>query len=155
MRENHPLGRYKATMKDRIKAIMKDLNMTQGDFAKFLGIHASILSSIFNGRTNPTLSTVTTIREKIPTISYLWLIDGIGDMYVPDANGTASESPVNQSKGGAAGHDFTGATRENGVNLSLEFGDNMKNPYKPTYRVKEIRVYFDDQHFETFIPDKT
>lgn len=154
MREKHPLGRYKETMKDRIKAIMKDLDMSQGDFAKFLGISASILSSIFNGRTNPTLSTVATIREKIPSISYLWLIDGIGEMYVSDGNGTASEPLVNRSKGGVAGLDFTGATRDNSANISLEFDDNMKNPYKPTYRVKEIRVYFDDNHFETFIPDK-
>ena len=61
-------------MKDRIKAIMKDLNMSQGDFAKFLGISASILSSIFNGRTNPTLSTVALIKEKVPNISYSWLL---------------------------------------------------------------------------------
>lgn len=148
-------------MKDRIKAIMKDLNMSQGDFAKFLGISASILSSIFNGRTNPSLSTVMLIREKIPNISYLWLIDGVGDMYVSDDKSTTGEQVVNKQNGAASSLDPGVSSQESaiaqknkkGAVMLLEGDGELKNPDK-SYRVKEITVFFDDSHFETFVPSK-
>ncbi len=149
-------------MKDRIKAIMKDLNMSQGDFAKFLGISASILSSIFNGRTNPTLSTVALIKEKVPNISYSWLIDGVGDMYVDDAKSPTGEQVGTQPKGAeapaeerVAGNDSQVAQRgKKTVALTLDGDDASKNPDKAKYRVQVVTILFDDGHYETFVPGK-
>ena len=149
-------------MKDRIKAIMKDLNMSQGDFAKFLGISASIMSSIFNGRTNPTLSTVSLIKEKVPRISYRWLIDGIGDMYVDDAKYPTGEQVGNRSNGSASpaeeaagGNDVQVAQRgKKTITVTLDDNDETKNPDKSKYRVQMITVLFDDGHYEAFVPGK-
>lgn len=137
--------------------------MSQGDFAKFLGISASILSSIFKGRTNPTLSTVMAIREKIPNISYLWLIDGIGDMYVTDDKSAVGEHVAVLSDGIAASKDEvvpyqgvqTAPMGKNGLTLLIDDKEELKIPDKVGYRVKEIRVFFDDSHFETFVPDQS
>ena len=68
-------------MKDRIRQIMESQHMTQQSFAQFLGMSPAILSSIFNGRTKPTLNTVDAIKVKIPTINTDWLIFGHGDMF--------------------------------------------------------------------------
>ena len=67
--------------KDRIRMIMEDQHMTQQVFADFLQQSPATLSSIFNGRTRPTLQVIDAIKTKIPDISIEWLLYGTGDMY--------------------------------------------------------------------------
>ena len=67
---------YRQLMKDRIKRLMESQHMTQQTFADFIGISSASLSSIFNGRTKPTLNTVEAIKGKFPTISLDWLMYG-------------------------------------------------------------------------------
>ena len=142
---------------------MNDLKMTQGDFAKFLGISASILSSIYKGRTNPSLSTVMLIKEKVPDISYKWLIDGAGEMYETDAKNSNGEQFVQQTNALASNNDEIASIQQkqvtekskNGLTFIPDDGEKRKNPDKVSYRVTEIRVFFDDSHFETFVPSKT
>lgn len=149
-------------MKDRIKAIMNSLKMTQGDFSKFIGISPSILSSIYKGRTNATLGTVLAIREKIPNISYDWLIDGVGDMYVKGGENSDFESVPTQQDGlealkeeGSASYETKSALKnKRGLAIHMDNDMETKNPDRPNYRVTEIRVYFDDYHFESFVPSK-
>ena len=149
-------------MKDRIKAIMKDLNMSQGDFDKFIGLSASSLSSVFNGRTNPSLSTISLIKEKVPGISYRWLIDGVGDMYEDDAKRPTGEQLGNLPDKSAytveetpAGNDLQGAQKgKKTVVLTMDDSDETKNPDKSHYRVQLITVLFDDGHYEAFVPGK-
>ena len=58
--------------------------MTQQVFADYIQQSPATLSSIFNGRTRPTLNIVEAIKKKIPNISTDWLMFGSGDMYLPD-----------------------------------------------------------------------
>ena len=69
-------------MKDRIKRIMEEQHMSQQVFADFIGLSPATLSSIFTGRTRPTLNVVEAIKNKLPAISTDWLLMGIGNMYV-------------------------------------------------------------------------
>ncbi len=69
-------------MKDRIRHIMEEQHMSQQVFADFIGLSPATLSSIFNGRTRPTLNIVEAIKNKLPSISTDWLLMGVGDMYV-------------------------------------------------------------------------
>ena len=62
--------------------------MNQQTFSKMTGISTASLSSIFNGRTNPTLMHVEAIRNKFPNINLNWLLYGEGGMFVPTANPT-------------------------------------------------------------------
>ena len=52
-------------MKDRIKHIMEEQHMSQQVFADFIGLSPATLSSIFNGRTRPTLNMYITHYWKI------------------------------------------------------------------------------------------
>ena len=52
--------------------------MTQQVFADFLQQSPATLSSIFNGRTRPTLQVIDAIKSKIPDISIEWLLYGQG-----------------------------------------------------------------------------
>ena len=71
-------------MKDRIKQLMESQHMTQQSFSDFIGISSASLSSIFNGRTKPTLNTVEAIRTKFTKINLDWLLYGSGPMFRDD-----------------------------------------------------------------------
>ena len=55
--------------------------MTQQTFADFIGISSASLSSIFTGRTKPTLNTVEAIKSKFTKINLDWLLYGQGPMF--------------------------------------------------------------------------
>ena len=75
-------------MKDRIKQVMEWTGLSQQDFATKLGISPASLSSIYNGRTNPTNNHVQAIHRSFPEIDINWLLFGEGEMF-----GKASVSP--------------------------------------------------------------
>ena len=66
-------------MKDRIKMIMEDRQMSQKEFALFTGISEGSLSGVFNERTRPTLQMIESIHECLPNISVEWIMFGTGD----------------------------------------------------------------------------
>lgn len=154
-------------MKDRIKQIMESQHMTQQTFANFIGMSAASLSSIFNERTKPTLKTVEAIQTKLPSINLEWLMFGKGPMYndqlsqedVPlpsDQSRLPSEQTINFDnpvvvtgeplRGNAplpASH-IPSNTQKNNLN----YFDKMKR------QITEIRVFYDDQTWESFVPKK-
>ena len=68
-------------VKDRIKIIMQDRNLSQQDFANVLGITPGSLSGILNERTRPTNNHTIAIHREFPDISIDWLLFGEGEMY--------------------------------------------------------------------------
>lgn len=68
-------------MKDRIKQLMESQHMNQLLFSQYIGISSASLSSIFNGRTNPSLKTVDAIRKRFPNLNIDWLMFGEGQMF--------------------------------------------------------------------------
>ena len=51
-------------MKDRIRDLMESLHKSQQEFAQMIEMSPASLSSIFNGRTKPTLTIVEAIRTQ-------------------------------------------------------------------------------------------
>lgn len=163
-------------MKDRIRLIMEAQHMTQQVFADFIGTTSATLSGIFNDRTRPTLNIVELIKKKIPDINTDWLVFGSGEMYLsssPAARGGEPSPGMGRQAG--AGHqpndtmiDFgTGNTPTPGRGLQQQLFPNgvqqtRINPLreeikiidKPKRHVTEIRVYYDDQTWESFVPSK-
>ena len=154
-------------LKDRIKQLMEDQHMTQQVFADYLQQSPATLSSIFNGRTRPTLNVVDAIRKKFPDISIEWLLYGDGSMY--QAHGEPSEmTPETPAVGTDLMLQFDSPiptprpmapstpTYQQGVRSTrLEtINEEMKYIDKTPRRVTEIRVYYDDQTYETFVPAK-
>ena len=157
-------------MKDRIRQIMESQHMTQQVFADYIQQSPATLSSIFNGRTRPTLNIVEAIKKKIPNISTDWLMFGSGDMYLPQNEGLNEEenAPNGTLQIQNPMLDFDAApspTPHNSVQqpqnsnsvrstrLDLE-RQEVKTIDKPQRRITEIRVFYDDQTWETFVPQK-
>lgn len=137
--------------------------MTQQTFSQFLGISSAALSSIFNGRTKPTLNTVEAIHHKIPNISVNWLMFGIGSMY-EDTPSVSTPKDRNAQQpmldfGSSEAVSSTPSTKTSvekvKVQVSAPKGGEVKNHNIVRREITEIRVYFDDQTYETFVPDKS
>jgi transcriptional regulator with XRE-family HTH domain len=152
-------------MKDRIRQIMDSQHMNQQTFAQFIGMSSASLSSIFNGRTNPTLNTVEAIRSKFPNINIEWLMFGTGSMYIDNDSATDKNvNPIN-SGGTESMLDFDTPTppKENiSSNNQKELNRNsncmdipiVKYVDKPNRQIVEIRVFYDDQTWESFVIKK-
>lgn len=142
--------------------------MTQQVFADFLQQSPATLSSIFTGRTRPTLNIVDSIKVKIPNISVEWLLYGTGDMYISYPEEDRTTPSVNSGDGQEQMINFDAplstsgqvsppaALMTQGVKTTHpEFvREEVKIVDKPPRRVTEIRVYYDDQTYETFLPAK-
>ena len=155
-------------MRERIKQLMTDQHLNQQSFAERLGISPASLSSIFNERTDPTLKHVDAIRKAFPQINLEWLLYGRGSMFL--------ESPASPSSptGGLATDDSNGLLLDfapdtpsspveppvlrypqKGQNLPLSPDTViMKNIDKLQRKITEIRIFYDDQTWETFLPKK-
>lgn len=161
-------------MKDRIKTIMESKHMTQQVFADFIGTTPATLSGIFNDRTRPTINIVESIKKKIPDISTDWLLFGLGDMYLtPQSEENAQgESLDGMQNGGSMGHEpmlsfsSTPTPTSNLDGQRTAFSNSVRSTHqdnvregikiidKPHRHVTEIRVYYDDQTWESFVPAK-
>ncbi len=139
--------------------------MTQKTFAEYLGMSQAALSSIFNGRTKPTLNTVEAIRSKMPDISLEWLISGVGEMYAstqktntqdtknivetPQEQEFDFDAPVksiiDESKK-ASKPDGVESTLKNTPQIGVKISDKRRR------RITEIRVFYDDRTYESFVP---
>lgn len=154
-------------MKDRIRRIMESQHMTQQVFAQFIKISPATLSGIFNGRTNPSLNIVEAIKNSLPSISTDWLLFGNGPMYIDVSKGESVASTGGSADSKEAMLDFeTPSTAPSiasqtggfvqGVNSTPKNMEQfiVKNIDKPQRKITEIRIFFDDQTWETFLPKK-
>ncbi len=166
-------------MKDRILQIMKQENMTQQEFAQALNVSPSSLSSIFNGRTNPTSNHVQAIHRRFPTIRINWLMFGEGEMY-ESSSPTPAEGSAEAVSNGSLPFDASGGSLFRGEGGSIpgslfeteaesvpsrkdvQLGEmpssgpapiireTIKYIDKPQRRITEIRIFFDDGTYETY-----
>lgn len=159
------------SMKDRIRQLMESMHMTQQTFANFTGLSAASLSSVFNDRTKPTLNTVEAIKRSVPNLNTDWLMFGKGSMFVDDASGDAAadnlkpkpqqkyprdqelafsgtDTPLSDDGHAATGKQSVPNTPNNSSQIF------MKNIDKPRRNITEIRVFYDDQTWESFVPKK-
>lgn len=165
-------------MKDRIKQLMESQHMNQQSFASYLGLAPATLCSILQERTRPTLNTVDAICRKMPTVNLTWLMTGNGEMF--STTGSDAQDHGEQLQGSPAA---TGGQPAKETSLSFSFEEEprsmpaaspvqqssarqqmqprsqmnygeMKNLDKTTRRITEIRVFYDDQTWESFVPKK-
>ncbi len=140
--------------------------MTQQAFANYIGLSTASLSSIFNDRTRPTLNTVEAIKNKFPNININWLMFGDGTMFNDEGN-AEDKNPDNGARGNQQEIDFTptptdlfsnandkNESSSSSRQMPKEVRTEIKYIEKPQRQITEIRVYFDDLTYETFVPDK-
>lgn len=147
-------------MKDRIRKVMESRKKTQQEFADFIGVAPATLSSIFTGRTRPTLTIVEAIKQAMPSVSTDWLMFGKGEMIEPtspsdttaDAPATdpsVADMPLFSAPQGAqsSGRAYPTAWQKGG-----ERSEKAAEPQREPRRITEIRIFYDDQTWETFLP---
>lgn len=137
--------------------------MTQKIFSQFTGISEGSLSGVLNNKTRPTLQMVDAIHKHFPQVSLEWLMYGVGSMEESQA------SPDDESQGErpAGGHadvatsspllfDASQTVAEQRVasEPSGAFQNQIKYIDRPQRKITEIRVFYDDQTWETFSPKK-
>ena len=71
-------------VKDRIRKIRRDLDLTQQEFADRLGIKRGTIANYELGRNEPVDSVVSLICREFG-VNKDWLRDGTGKMYAPDS----------------------------------------------------------------------
>ncbi|MCH5178597.1 MAG: helix-turn-helix transcriptional regulator [Prevotellaceae bacterium] len=171
-------------MKDRIRMIQNAANLSQQDFAKMIGLAPGSLSSVYTGRTQPTSNHVHGIHKAFPDININWLMFGEGDMYVkkdsdpaddtpllsPPAEGDAAQGagiaaslfeqpesmpsdviPFQQPRRANAAGAARNEQAQQPMNAPIAAANNID--YKKR-EVKEIRVFFNDGTYESFVPSK-
>lgn len=151
-------------IKDRIKIIMERENMASGTFAESIGIQQSTLSHILNGRNNPSLDVIMKVHQKYSYINIEWLLYGQGNMSEQRVSATTGsdylpslfdENPVIPSN---RPNDL-----ENRKEMALKATENASKEIvkqeiryieKPSRKITEIRIFFDDNTYETFRGEK-
>ena len=123
-------------IKDRIKIIMEKENMASGAFAESIGIQQSTLSHILNGRNNPSLDVIMKVHQKYNYVKLEWLLYGQGNGTVTPEN--RREMPLESSQN----------TPKEIVKQEIRYIE------KPSRKITEIRIFFDDNTYETFRGEK-
>ena len=67
-------------MKDRIKALRKDQDMTQTEFASKLSLSQNFIAQVESGKKNPSDRTILDISREFG-VNEKWLLTGEGEMY--------------------------------------------------------------------------
>lgn len=88
-------------MKDRIKQIRKNENLTLEKFGKRIGITAASCSNIESGKTNASSQTVLAICREFG-VSENWLLTGEGDMKEPRTKEEEIADLVGQALNGSS-----------------------------------------------------
>lgn len=156
---------------------MESQKMTQQEFADYIKIAPATLSSIFTGRTRPTLSVVEAVKNRFPNISTDWLMFGSGPMLkegvaeggaeaVAGRDKSAADAMAESSGAGSATADQYagdhGQTAEpSGAAPAKSSGTvsdtrvvEVKKCDMRQRRISEIRIFYDDQTWETFVPQR-
>lgn len=147
----------------------KGVSITQ--FADQCGIPRPTLSQLLSGR-NKKLSDVIVklIHDRFPDLSVLWLMFGEGEMILPTPINPSlaseaekfmdglSEIDEDENLSGLTYANFASNSSENKQVSSLHLHNETapqigKSEPKPR-KVKSITVFYDDNSYETFLPEK-
>ena len=150
-------------MKDRIRQIMEHENLTPAKFADKLQISRAVISHILNGRNNPSLDVVQKILSQMDYINPEWLLTGKGSMYIKgkDEKSPIGEPDLFRQNDVNATHDTRqnkelteSAAKSTFFNEQQTVNKAITTQSRPEKKIDRIIIYYDDNTYETFIPDK-
>lgn len=151
------------SIKERFKMVMDREKLTAGAFAESIGVAQATISHILGPRNKyPSTEVILRLHQRYNDINLEWLLTGKGNMSNdPDSPEKGeldyplfAESAENPSNGTEE--------RENRKEIALEMPQNAPKEivkqeiiYKerPPRKITEIRIFFDDNTYETFKPE--
>lgn len=147
-------------MRERIIQIMEREGMNPSKFAEAIGIQRSAMSHIISGRNNPSLDVLMKILEQFTYIDSDWLLFGRGEIIRNDNNQTKepdlfSNLPVNAANPTVA-PEYRRENRDNLLQNDIKHAvkESIIIPDKPSKIVTKIMVFYSDNTYDTFIPEK-
>ena len=144
-------------MKERIIKIMECERMGQAQFASAIGIQRAAMSHIISGRNNPSLDVMTKILHRYPQINPDWLLLGKGEM-LRDST-PAMEPADNIAKNPPQIQVVPEGHQELPFHESRKELENSEKTWavsieKPSKTVSKIMVFYSDNTYDTFVPEK-
>lgn len=153
-------------IKDRVKMIMDREKLTAGAFADSIGASQATISHILSGRNKPSVELILRVHQRYADINLEWLLTGKGNMSSDSANGVDlllsdpaqgyplfTESAINPSEGRV---DAENRKEMSSNSPSVSSKEIVKQEFiykeKPSRKITEIRIFFDDNTYETFKP---
>lgn len=154
-------------IKDRIKMIMEREQITPRVFAETIKVQQSTLSHILKNRNKPSLDVIMKVHQTYSYVNLEWLLYGTGEM-TSAANGTSpsdfhDQNQFAQLDENGKNSSYGTIDSENRKETALQSGNSepkeivkqeIKYVEKPARRITEIRIFFDDNTYETFKPEK-
>ena len=168
------------TDKERIEAIMSDQHLNNVAFCNKVGLNQATLSNILAGRTNPSLQVLRSIVDAFPNLNSDWIFLGKGEMLKSDvtededsvfpsssktgdlfstSHDSSSEFPFGQiANPGGKAQNLVADTKQSidshtavpAINVNDIVSGVVSQLQKPTRKIIEVRIFFDDGTFETF-----
>ncbi len=151
-------------IRDRFKMIMEREGLAAGAFAESIGASQATISHILSGRNNPSVELMLRVHQRYEDINLEWLLTGKGNMSNVLER---SVSPIKDDLGyplfaeNAKNAAETTVPAENLKEIPLKTPENRVKDvirqdviYKerPPRKITEIRIFFDDNTYETFKP---
>ncbi|NDW12929.1 XRE family transcriptional regulator [Bacteroides sp. 214] len=149
-------------IKERMELIMESEKLTSTAFAERINVVPGTLSHIFNGRSQPSLNVVMKISKHYPNINLEWLLKGVGEMYnqksvlagdsYPSLFDLSEEIPAERPSAPENRKEMALETPKNEANHTVI--QEVKYIERPPRKITEIRIFFDDNTYETFKGEK-
>lgn len=164
------------SIKDRFKMIMERENLTAGAFAEKIGVAQATISHILSARNKyPSTEVILRLHQQYSDINLEWLLTGEGSMTADgkdegSAPATDAAAPSQQQEyplfaadapaaaGLQAGNETAGGVALNQPGYDAAGYEPMRTEIvyrdRPQRKITEIRIFFDDNTYETFCPEK-
>lgn len=159
----------KENVKERILQIMNREGLKAAAFADNINVAQATLSQILRGRNMPSMDFLLRLRQRYPDVSLDWLLTGEGVMSESPANAetvTSSSLDMNNEDYPLFAENAENPTErprvsENRKDFALGKPQNTPKEIvrqeviykeKPVRKITEIRIFFDDNTYETFKP---
>lgn len=152
------------SIKDRFKMIMERERLTAGAFAESIGVAQATISHILGPRNKyPSTEVILRLHQRYNDINLEWLLTGEGEMSnTPDSSIESgfdyplfAENAVNPSEVTSHAENRKEIASEIPVNVPKEIvKQEIIYKERPPRKITEIRIFFDDNTYETFKPEK-
>ena len=147
--------------------IMDREKLTAGAFAESIGVAQATISHILGPRNKyPSTEVILRLHQRYNDINLEWLLTGQGEMSNTSSGSDSSiesgfdyplfaENPVNPSKEPTLPENRKEMPLRNAENAPKEIvKQEIRYIEKPARKITEIRIFFDDNTYETFRPEK-
>lgn len=151
-------------IKDRIKLLMDQEGLTSAGFADRVGVSQATISHLFNGRNKyPSTEVLLKLHDSFPSLSMDWLLYGAGESRKQQSQEEVEtenadlygEIFMNPVKGTGLGEERKEmAPEEPQKKVKTIVKQEITNKERPLRKITEIRIFFDDNTYETFIPQR-